>query len=144
MLADITRIAVRSAILGPLATALGGAFGGTAGGGGLLAGVFHGGGVVGSVGTGPARMMPAAALSKAPRMHTGGMAGLRPDEVPAILQRGEMVLSRAQLRAMGREERTDRNSASDRPVQVVFNITTPDDSVPRRGVGAPTLREVRA
>jgi hypothetical protein len=27
-------------------------------------------------------------------MHSGGWAGLRPDEVPAILQRGERVLSR--------------------------------------------------
>ncbi|MGS4948044.1 phage tail tape measure C-terminal domain-containing protein [Meridianimarinicoccus sp. RP-17] len=123
MLADITRIAVQSAILGPLATALGGAFGGAAGGGGLLAGLFHSGGVVGE--TGAARMMPAAALAMAPRYHSGGMAGLRPDEVPAILQRGEMVLSRAQLRAMGREERGGGN-ASDRPVHVVFNITTPD------------------
>ena len=137
MLADITRIALQSAILGPLATALGGAFGGAtgaAGGGGLLAGVFHDGGVVGVAGPGPARMMPAAALAMAPRMHAGGMAGLRPDEVPAILQRGEMVLSRAQLRAMGREER-DNRAGQDRPVQVMFNITTPDADSFRRSQG---------
>jgi hypothetical protein len=30
-------------------------------------------------------------------MHSGGWAGLRPDEVPAILQRGERVLSRAEV-----------------------------------------------
>jgi hypothetical protein len=132
VLADITRIAVRSAILGPLATALGGAFGGAAGGGGLLAGVFHDGGVVGE--TGATRMMPAAALATAPRLHSGGMAGLRPDEVPAILQRGEMVLSRAQLRAMGRDER-DSRAGQERPVQVVFNITTPDADSFRRSQG---------
>jgi hypothetical protein len=138
MLADITRIAVQSAILGPLATALGGAFGGAAGaagGGGLLAGLFHGGGVVGATGTGPGRMMPAAALAVAPRMHSGGMAGLRADEVPAILQRGEMVLSRAQLRAMGRGERGGGNAMTERPVQVVFNITTPDADSFRRSQG---------
>jgi hypothetical protein len=30
-------------------------------------------------------------------MHSGGWAGLRPDEVPAILQRGERVLSRSEV-----------------------------------------------
>ena len=35
-------------------------------------------------------------------MHGGGVAGLRPDEVPAILQRGERVLSRAETRAFDR------------------------------------------
>jgi hypothetical protein len=132
MLADITRIAVQSAILGPLATALGGAFGGAAGGVGLLAGLFHGGGVVGE--TGATRMMPAAALAVAPRYHSGGMAGLRPDEVSAIRQRVEIVLSRAQLRAIGREER-DNRAGQERPVQVVFNITTPDADSFRRSQG---------
>ena len=34
-------------------------------------------------------------------MHSGGFAGLRPDEVPAILQKGERVLSRRELAAQG-------------------------------------------
>ncbi|MBN7761624.1 hypothetical protein JYP52_10785 [Nitratireductor aquibiodomus] len=123
ILADITRIAVRSAILGPLANALGGGGGGLLGGlfggsGGLFAGIFHQGGVAG----GPAqqRLVPALAFAGASRFHDGGVAGLRADEVPAILQRGEMVLSRAQLAAMGsaRESRP--------PVNVVMNISTPD------------------
>ncbi len=37
------------------------------------------------------------AFAGAPRLHRGGWAGLRPDEVPAILQRGERVLSRAEV-----------------------------------------------
>ena len=48
------------------------------------------------------------------------MTGLRPDEVPAILQRGEMVLSRSQLAAMGAARDTRP------PVNVVMNISTPD------------------
>jgi len=48
------------------------------------------------------------------------MAGLRPDEVPAILQRGEVVLSRAQVAAAGSARDTRP------PVTVVMNITTPD------------------
>ena len=35
----------------------------------------------------------------APRYHSGGIAGLNPDEVPAILQTGERVLSRKQTAA---------------------------------------------
>jgi len=58
----------------------------------LFASILHAGGVVGS--PGPGRMVPALAFANAPRMHAGGFAGLRPDEVPAILQRGERVLSR--------------------------------------------------
>lgn len=63
------------------------------------AAVHHSGGVVGSV---PAtrRVDPRVFLS-APRMHSGGWAGLRPDEVPAILQRGERVLSRREVAQMG-------------------------------------------
>jgi len=34
-------------------------------------------------------------------MHSGGWAGLRPDEVPTILQRGERVLSRREVAAGG-------------------------------------------
>jgi hypothetical protein len=44
-------------------------------------------------------MVPALAFANAPRMHAGGWAGLRPDEVPAILKRGERVLSRREARA---------------------------------------------
>ena len=95
-------------------------------GGGLLAGTFHDGGVVG----GPSQMraVPAMAFGGAPRLHSGGWAGLRPDEVPAILQRGELVLSRAQLRAIAtaREGAHSVDDTRTRPVQVVMHITTPD------------------
>ena len=44
-------------------------------------------------------MVPAMAFAAAPRMHSGGVAGLRHDEVPAILQRGERVLSRREAQS---------------------------------------------
>jgi hypothetical protein len=47
-------------------------------------------------------LVPALAFLAAPRMHAGGWAGLAPDEVPAILQRGERVLSRREAREQGR------------------------------------------
>jgi hypothetical protein len=96
LLADLAKLAARRFILGPIANALGGALGGA---GGIFAGILHAGGMVGS--TGPSRMVPAMAFAAAPRMHSGGMAGLRHDEVPAILQRGERVLSRREAQSYG-------------------------------------------
>ncbi|MDN2583969.1 phage tail tape measure C-terminal domain-containing protein [Aquibium sp. ELW1220] len=112
ILADLAVIAARRFILGPIANALSGALGGL--GGGLFAGIFHQGGIVG--GPAPIRMVPAMAFAAAPRMHDGGWAGLRPDEVPAILQRGERVLSRREAAAYGA-------GAAGRDAPPVINVT---------------------
>jgi len=56
--------------------------------GSLAANVKHTGGLAG---TGPTHSISALAFVGAPRYHNGGLAG---DEVPAILQRGEEVLTR--------------------------------------------------
>ena len=96
LIADLARLAARRFILGPIANALGGILGGA---GGLFANILHAGGVVGA--PAPTRMVPAMAFAAAPRMHSGGMAGLRHDEVPAILQRGERVLSRGEAQGYG-------------------------------------------
>lgn len=96
LLADLAQLAARRFILGPIANALSGVFSGA---GGIFANVLHAGGMVGSAG--PWRMVPAMAFAAAPRMHGGGMAGLRHDEVPAILQRGERVLSRREAQSYG-------------------------------------------
>ena len=94
ILADLAKVSVRRFVLGPIANALGGVLGSL---GPAFARVLHAGGMVGSAG--PLRSVSALAFTGAPRMHAGGVAGLRPDEVPAILQRGERVLSRAETRA---------------------------------------------
>lgn len=65
-------------------------FGGV-GGGSIKAGVNHAGGIAGSAG-GVQRTVPAALFANVLRYHTGGIAGLRPNEVPAILEAGEEVL----------------------------------------------------
>ncbi|MDP3959900.1 MAG: phage tail tape measure C-terminal domain-containing protein [Pseudorhodobacter sp.] len=96
MIADLARLAARRFILGPIANALSGALGGA---GSLFANILHAGGMVGA--PGPGRMVPALAFAGAPRMHAGGWAGLKPDEVPAILQRGERVLSRREAAGYG-------------------------------------------
>jgi len=104
MIADLAKLAARRFILGPIATALSGVLGGA---GGLFADILHGGGVVGTAGS--QRLVPAMAFAGAPRMHSGGWAGLRPDEVPAILQRGERVLSRREAAGYGQGQSSAPN-----------------------------------
>ncbi|MDP7151169.1 MAG: phage tail tape measure C-terminal domain-containing protein [Paracoccaceae bacterium] len=103
ILADLAVLSFRRAVLAPIANAL---FGGFGGGSNLLAGVAHSGAIAGL--TGSTRSVPALAFAGAPQMHSGGAVGtagqhvgLRPDEVPAILQRGERVLSRRETAAYG-------------------------------------------
>lgn len=91
---DVIRRMLAEAVAAQLAQAL---FGDIAGGkpggyfGAFLAGMFHGGGLVGA--PGPSRLMPALAFAGAPRYASGGLVGLRADEVPAVLHRGEEVLT---------------------------------------------------
>lgn len=97
LIADLAKLAARRFILGPLAGVLSGVLGNL--GGGIFANILYAGGMVDAAG--PGRMVPALAFAGAPRMHSGGWAGLRPDEVPAILQRGERVLSRREAAGYG-------------------------------------------
>ena len=111
ILEDLAVLQFRNAVLGPIANALSGAFGGLGGGSAVTAAVSHAGGVVGL--SGYSRQVPALAFAGAPRMHTGGIAGLRYDEVPTILQRGERVLNR--------REAAQYNSAS-RPQSMAITV----------------------
>ncbi len=63
----------------------------------IFSSLFHDGGVVGAGGS--SISVHPSVFSDAPRLHNGGY--LKPDEVPAILQTGEMVLSRRQVASMG-------------------------------------------
>jgi hypothetical protein len=98
ILEDLAVLQFRNAVLGPIANALSSAFGGW-GGSTVTAAVSHAGGMVGL--SGYSRQVPALAFAGAPQMHSGGWAGLRPDEVPTILQRGERVLNRREAAQYG-------------------------------------------
>jgi tape measure domain-containing protein len=58
------------------------------------ASVAHGGGVIGETVGRMRRGLPSSLFVAAPRYHSGGIAGLGPNEVPAVLQKGEEVLTR--------------------------------------------------
>lgn len=59
--------------------------------------VAHRGGVIGKTAL-PRRAVSPLWFGAAMRYHTGGIAGLKPNEVPAILERGEEVLTEADPR----------------------------------------------
>lgn len=81
--------------------------------GGFLSGIMaHTGGVVGQGGGTPVSM-PASTWANAPRYHVGGLAG---DEVPAILRRGEEVLTES-------DPRHRRNGGAAPAATVVQHIT---------------------
>lgn len=64
-------------------------------GGVIIPGILHDGGVAGSDGYGHGRAFSPSVFRGARRYHTGSSGvGLAADEVPAILQRGEVVLPR--------------------------------------------------
>ncbi len=105
LLADLAQLAARRFILGPIANALSGVFSAVRAASSPTSCMRAGW----SDRPGPSRMVPAMAFAAAPRMHSGGMAGLRHDEVPAILQRGERVLSRREAQSYGRGRRRQRH-----------------------------------
>ena len=113
IVADITRMAVQKSITGPLFNMIGGSIGGGGFLGSILGSIFHEGGTAGDLA--PQRRVPAYVYANAPRYHTGGIAGLKPGEIPAILERGEIILPK-----------DARGGGS--PINVVMNISTPDAS----------------
>lgn len=103
---DILRVLTRQLVTQPLTNVFAGLLGGDGGqgqGGGLFAGLFHGGGVVGRA-SAPGRFVPSSMFDGAPRFAGGGVIGLQPrlgpNEVPAILHRGETVRTPAQEAAL--------------------------------------------
>ena len=90
--------------------------------------VAHTGGVIGSSGL-QTRMASPAILRNALRYHTGGIAGLAPDEVPAILRKGEEVLTQNDPRHRANNKADPTASAG--PGQNIRNVLVVDrDFVP--------------
>jgi hypothetical protein len=90
------------------------------------AAILHTGGVVGDSSV-PTRAVPASVFLDAPRYHSGGFAGGMPfanDEVPAVLRREELVLTKEQQRAL-----------AGRPMTVNNYISTPSTAEFRRSGG---------
>lgn len=83
----IAEMIIQQAILNALQSS---GFGGAVSG--AVSSIFHEGGIAGSAA--PTRTVNPAIFRNAARYHSGGIAGIKPGEVPAILQKGEEVLTR--------------------------------------------------
>lgn len=103
-----------SSAIDSLFSGFGGGKGGLLGGF-LIPGILHSGGVAGKDGYGHGRAVSPSVFSGAKRYHKGGVAGLMPGEVPAILQRGEVVIPRG-AKASGGSETITVNLQADRSV----------------------------
>ena len=82
--------------------------------GGFLGSLFHNGGVVGEGGM--SRAVSPMVFAGAPRYHSGGLAGLAPDEFPAILRKREEV-----LRTDDPRHRDNGGRSAGAAPQVVYN-----------------------
>ncbi|MCM2472156.1 tape measure protein [Rhizobium sp. CG5] len=85
----LIEIGLNSLFSGTGTGATGGLFGGA-----IIPGILHSGGTAGKDGYGHGRSVSPSTFAGARRYHSGGVAGLKSGEVPAILQRGEVVLPR--------------------------------------------------
>lgn len=94
-LIEIGKAIVKQAIFNAISGGVGASGGGGIGGviGGWIARLFHEGGIVGSRG-GPNRMVNPAIFAGANRYHVGGLAGLKPGEVPIVAMEEEEILTR--------------------------------------------------
>ena len=91
--------------------------------------IMHGGGLVGA-GAGRSRNVSASAFFNAPRYHNGGFAS---DEVPAILQKGELVLTKDQQKAASR--------GSGQPITLTQHFHGRADPAQVKRAAASTLRD---
>lgn len=102
-LRQIAQMIIKQAIFNAIGGATGTGGGGLGGGiASIIGGLFHTGGVAGQ-NTSRSREVPAALFANATRYHGGGVAGLKPNEVPAILEKGERIRTADQEASLQRE-----------------------------------------
>ena len=104
IIASLTKMYLQTMVIAPLMqaafTGINSYFGISTPSAGTAVGTAHTGGLAGSAALMSKTVSPSV-FTGAPKYHTGGMVGLKSDEVPAILQRGEGVFTRGQMQALG-------------------------------------------
>jgi hypothetical protein len=99
----------------------------------IIAGLLHAGGMAGS---GTPRLAMDGWFRNAPRYHQGAVAGLQPDEIPAILQHGEEVLAKNDAR----NAMNGGKQSNPQHIQVINGID--HESIVRQGLAAPSNTKV--
>lgn len=103
------------------------------GGGAIGAGVAgamgaasnHSGGVVGRD-SGPTKMLPMSVVQNAVRYHGGGVAGLKSNEIPTVLEAGEVVRTEQQEKALADRMAAGGSGGGAAPAQTTNIINTID------------------
>ena len=124
---DIAKIVIKLMVQYAISKALGMVPGGglLSAAGGVVGALFHTGGTVGDSG-GSGRLVNAGTFATARRYHSGGIAGLQPGEVPAILEKGEHVLTRKLASETKRRLHGDKEpAAAARPQVTTINLFDP-------------------
>lgn len=109
----IAKLLIQLAIQSMLSAYTGGASTGASGLLGMIsAGVKHEGGGIGDAGR--SRSVPWSFFANAPRYHTGGIMGLKPNEIPIIAEEGEEMLTKSDPRhrdnlGKGKKGQTDQS-----------------------------------
>ncbi len=98
MIATIMQVVAQLLVQYAIQSMLGMVSGGAASAvGAVIGGVKHDGGLIGS-GGGRSRSVPGWMFGSAMKYHTGGVIGLKPNEVPIIAEKGEEMLTTADPR----------------------------------------------
>lgn len=108
-------------------------------------GAAHTGGVVGSSLTGSGNMRKSvspALFAGAMRYHTGGVAGLAPDEVPTILKQGEEVLTQDDPRHRNNGGLAPQSGAASGGEQAIRVINVLSDEVAEQMMNSATGEKV--
>jgi hypothetical protein len=127
-LRGLAQMIAQQAIFNAIQGAVGG--GGKGAGGSIasfISRLFHSGGVVGSAG-GQSRRISPAWFTNAPRFHGGGLPGLKSNEVAAVLERGEEVLTADDPRHVA-------NGGKSGGATTVVNVFDPADFLDRALAG---------
>lgn len=117
----IAKLLIQLAIQSMLSAYTGGASTGASGLLGMIgAGVKHSGGGIGDAGR--SRNVPWSFFANAPRYHTGGIMGLKPNEVPIIAEKGEEMLTASDPRHRNNLGKGSKGQADQAPRITINNM----------------------
>ncbi|KAF0251984.1 phage tail tape measure protein [Pseudomonas putida] len=126
----IAKLLIQLAIQSMLSAYTGGASNGAGGLLGMIgAGVKHSGGGIGDAGR--SRNVPWSFFQNAPKYHTGGIMGLKPNEIPIIAEKGEEMLTASDPRHRNNIGKGNKGSSEQSPR---FTINNMIDSMSIAGV----------
>lgn len=90
---------------------------------GAAAATNHKGGVVGRD-SGPKKTLSMSTIQNAVRYHGGGVAGLKSNEVPTVLEAGEVVRTQQQEKALADKMDAGGGAAAPQPLNIINTIDT--------------------